>query len=691
MIRLTRYSERFAASGGIGARATRRALGKHTLGFWELFLRETLQNSWDARLSQAGPIKFSVDAWSATPGQRAYLRDYVLTDPPRHLGLEPTLDGLNLTVLAVSDSGTWGLSGPTRADTDPKTTQGGRTDFVDLVRDTGRRADKGYAGGTYGFGKAVLCEASAVSTVVIYTRTKMDGLDGSRFIAMAIGDNEYTEYGVRYTGRHWWGDVGARRELAEPLRGPQADNAAFNLGMNKLIDGITGTAILVVAPRSPGAPPSEDLQQITTDIANAAAEYAWPHMLPGQPASIDVKVTLNGVPVPVPKPATDQRLQDLADAFTLCQDLIEGSREPGDEWPWHLRILRSSRPSAVLGALVWRQSGMPVTSADSEPRSQIALIRSPHFVVTQQDVPAHPSGRETFGVFLAAPDLDDRYAASEPPTHDAWRPERGAYFDPARRALKQITEEIKERPNASGRHSDGGETPGVVSIASALGIVLDGQTTVGDPRIPWTELDPAPSGRGRGLDTRPPSPSGEPLPPSGSEPVTYPLPGPATGVGQAHAPAQQGSPEHADWTQTTAPLGLGPQNDDGGKYVGEELVSPRRYVRAPTVRLAGEPQLLMYSATVVAEFPFTLGSTRDWDTVVISGNPSVFIDGGKETEPPLGGALPRVLAWRDLSTGNIVPGPQLVLSQPITTKWSVLVSRLPDAAVGIDVVVVEYR
>lgn len=133
MIRLSRHSERFAASGGIGARTTRRALGAHTLGFWELFLRETLQNSWDARQSEAGPIKFSVDAWNATLGQRAYLRDYLLVDPPPLLGLDVALEDPGLTLLAVSDTGTWGLSGPTRADLDPSSFPGGRTDFVDLV------------------------------------------------------------------------------------------------------------------------------------------------------------------------------------------------------------------------------------------------------------------------------------------------------------------------------------------------------------------------------------------------------------------------------------------------------------------------------------------------------------------------------------------------------------------------------
>jgi hypothetical protein len=203
MIALTRHSERFPPSGGVGAQAAHRALGPPRLGFWELFLRETIQNSWDARISPEGPISFGIHAWHAPPAQRAFLRDTILTDPPPQLRIPAILASDPLPLLAVCDSGTWGLSGPTRADVDPASVPGGRTDFVDLIRDTGRRASKGLAGGTYGFGKAVLCQASAISTMVIYTRTSLPGLDASRLIAMAIGTDEYQDQGVRYTGRSW--------------------------------------------------------------------------------------------------------------------------------------------------------------------------------------------------------------------------------------------------------------------------------------------------------------------------------------------------------------------------------------------------------------------------------------------------------------------------------------------------------
>lgn len=683
MTRLSRHSERFAASGGIGARTTRRALGAHTLGFWELFIRETLQNSWDARRSADGPITFSVDAWTATPAQRTYLRDFVLTEPPPLLGLEPALDGPDLDFLVVSDGGTHGLSGPTRADVDPKTVPGGRSDFVDFVRDTGRRADKGYAGGTYGFGKVVLCEASAVSTIVIYTRTMMSGLDGSRLIAMAVGNNEYSEFGFRYTGRHWWGNV--HGQLAEPLLGPDADTAAFRLGMHNLIRGLTGTAILVVAPRSPGAPAddnlNENLRQITMGIAHAAAEYAWPHMLPGR-ASIDLKVTCRGEAVPVATPTTDARLKTFAEAFARCQRLAQGTLESGDGWPWHDRVLKSERPQKLLGTLAWRQTAAPSPpSAVAEPRSQVALIRNPHFVVTYREAPTDPSGRETFGVFLAAPDLDDKYAGSEPPTHDAWIPAKGTHFDPARRVLKQITEEIRERPKVDQTHGAGGDEPGVVSIASTLGILLDGQTAIGDPRILLEPSDPTRADReertGAGQTPR----YSQQVPAHGDgPPPAQPSPKPSDS-GQGTTQTPQGFPDPNYWPGTSA---HDEPEDDLPRVV-------RAYLPAPTTHLTGEPKLCMYGSTVAAEFPFTLRRTKNLNTITIFASPSVFIDGGKENEPPIGAAIPRILAWRDLSTGHTVPGQRLELTQPMPIHWSVLVSQLPDAAVGVDVLVERYK
>ena len=108
-------------------------------------------------------------------------------------------------------------------------------------------------------------------------------------------------------------------------------------------------------------------------------------------------------------PTTDTRLRVFAEAYTRCQQLLEGGLADGDDWPWHLRMLRSLRPVRQLGPLVWRHHGsIAAPVPDPDVRSEIALIRSPHFVVSYMNVPKHPSGQSTFGVFLADPALGSR-------------------------------------------------------------------------------------------------------------------------------------------------------------------------------------------------------------------------------------------------------------------------------------------
>lgn len=637
MIRLTRQSERFPPSGGVGARAAHRALGPHRLGFWELFLRETIQNSWDARRSPDGPISFGVHAWTATASQRELLRDVILVDPPPRLGIPVTVNNDSLAVLVVADSGTWGLGGPTRADVDPASVPGGRTDFVDLIRDTGRRASKGLGGGTYGFGKAVLCQASAVSTMVIYSRASLGRLQSSRLIAMAIGNDEYLEQGVRYTGRHWWGITDAG--VAEPVLGEAADAAAAALGLPELITGPTGTALMVIAPRTPGEDGPADLAGVVRAIADAAAEYAWPHMISGPTSrpTIELTVTLDGTPEPLRGPTADTRLRMLAEAYTRCQQLLEGNIDEGDDWPWHLHMLRSLRPIRQLGPLVWRHYG-PIAPAVPDPdvRSEIALIRSPRFVVSYMNVPRHPSGQSTTGVFLADPGLDDDFAEAEPPAHDAWIPTKGKHFDPVRRVQTQIADLLKPRP-APSVPRDGREEPGVVTVASALGGLLDGQSTGGDIRVPWSPPD-SPTSPG---DTRPD------IRPGGS---------PGTSAGRSPA----------------------------GDATGGAGAAPQPSARQrPVVRHDGQPRLLITSGRTAVEFPFTAYKPRGQGEIRVTARPDVFIDGGRETEPPLGAEVPELLEWHDLATGAISRGPDLAVTHDGESRWSVVISQPADAAVTV--------
>ena len=134
MTALDLYSEPYRPEGNIDARAARRALGHPPqLGPWALLLRETLQNSWDART--ADNITYRVDAWFPTAAQHQTLANEVFQRlPPSKAmgGQKPTERGL--PVLVITDHGTRGLGGPTRADL----AQADRSDFVDFIRNIGR-------------------------------------------------------------------------------------------------------------------------------------------------------------------------------------------------------------------------------------------------------------------------------------------------------------------------------------------------------------------------------------------------------------------------------------------------------------------------------------------------------------------------------------------------------------------------
>src|SRR4051794_14455537 len=98
---LSLYSEPFQPVGNIDARAARRAIGRPTLDAWTIFLRETLQNSWDARVRPEGHIGFSVDAWWATQRQKRALFEQVFAQQPPELELHELLQADDLGLLLI--------------------------------------------------------------------------------------------------------------------------------------------------------------------------------------------------------------------------------------------------------------------------------------------------------------------------------------------------------------------------------------------------------------------------------------------------------------------------------------------------------------------------------------------------------------------------------------------------------------
>ncbi|MFG1955648.1 hypothetical protein [Micromonospora sp. NPDC048830] len=645
-------SEAYRPEGGIDARSQRRTLGRPALDFFDLFLRETLQNSWDARIGE-GPVHFSIDAWRTTADQRSVLRDLVFKTVPSFAGPGEILRSEDVNVLVVTDTGTRGLTGPTRADlaTDVD------SNFIDLVRNTGRDERKGLASGTYGFGKAVLFEASACSTVVVYSRTIFSGVPIARLIAMTLG-NPYEDAGRRYTGRHWWGVAG--RNLVEPLEGPPAEELAAALGLNRLPNGATGTSLMVLAPSTDDAP----LRDVVARLAEAATAHAWPHMVSTAIRKPDIicTFTCDSETLAPPDPTTDPRLRHHVEAYRRCEDLLAGRRAPEHAWPWAVEEVRSQRPDRRLGVIAHRDYPYnPDGNHDAVP-AEVALMRSPRFVVRYMPVKPAPSGQATAGVFLAAPELDSDFARSEPASHDEWRPANLGLARNQRNPVRQALEQIKARFR---RHTipvtatQATHHRGTVSLASRLGRLLDGTVAGTDPRIPAFPEHGGSVGSATGSST----PFG---PHNGSDRTGEP------GNAQAGTNATgQGADARA------AHAGSGSSGAQDG------WIRQRNPARRPRAWLDPTVNMMTVDGATAVQFSATVVVPEGNRGAIVRAEPYVLVDGGKESEPPAGADVPHIISWRETTTEETQHGHQVALSQPGTSHWIVTVSQPPDTAVSL--------
>lgn len=485
---LERWSEPFGAHGGFHAHSTAQTLGRPDLEQHALLFRESVQNSWDAR--KGATIEFRMDLVELGIEQKQFVFQSVLTDPPRALKFGRILTAGELSLLVITDKRTRGLGGPTRSDV----ATNGRRDFVGLVRNIGRSQDKQIGGGTYGFGKGILFDTSAVGTVLIYTRTKvLDRLE-SRFIAAGIGD-DYEEAGKPYTGRHWWGRpdpaVGA-----EPYLDEEADRIADAIGMNYL-DGQTGTSIAVVAPRwGDRAFGSEDMEK----LSGAALEWAWPHMLGvrGRP-SIEFSFTDRGRKVEVVNPRTDPLYKHYAKAYELAVGTDDSSvperNEFVEEYPDLRARIWSERPKQALGSLAVARFSSKGIDLGEPKLTKVALMRNPRFVVKYMPVEKDPSDLVTAGVFIADSEVDGDFADAEPVAHDDWQPVSLGHRQRniVRIGLNRISKLFAERNAGQFAIRDEDKNlKGVATLSASLGDVVSGVDGGGPKVQPLKRRKPKP-------------------------------------------------------------------------------------------------------------------------------------------------------------------------------------------------------
>lgn len=241
--------------GTINASGVIKNIRGSKLSVSEIFLREAVQNSYDARLKDSSGkskvVNFSMRAFHFTDVQFENLQNILDKEQNpssfyrKYLKRNLTKSMLNIE---VSDTNTTGLRGKTEP-TDTIENQ----NFADFVYSTGSKKLDDNTGGTFGFGKAALYAYSQARTIAVYTRISSEIVHNrehnyqSRFIIIS-NDERITD---TKSDRCWWGEKKERsiKDLgtyAAPVIGNNADKLAISLGMKKFNEDETGTKILVL-------------------------------------------------------------------------------------------------------------------------------------------------------------------------------------------------------------------------------------------------------------------------------------------------------------------------------------------------------------------------------------------------------------------------------------------------------------
>lgn len=490
---LTWYAKPFGP-GDIDGQGARRLLGQPALPPLAMLVRETAQNSWDARVP-GRTVRYTLHLRTLTPAQTEVLRSRVLTSDPPGLGLSTSLEREQVTVLEILDGGTTGLAGPVRNDLEVP--DGQPTDFIDLVFSIGAPRDTHLGGGTYGFGKTITYVLSRAGTVLIHSRTDDPTGPAVRFIGSAVGDH-FDLDGRRYTGRHWWG-VRPTPDRIEPLTGDDGDELAGEVFDSLPARDDSGTSIMIIEPDLGG----RSIADAGRALADAVLWHLWPKLVPEDPDTPAMRfdVLVDGQPLSIPDPRWHPILKGHVEALSAVRAVQNGSLAPAGDYPTTVTEIRSGRPKVLLGHLGFTRYdapprlGIPAstdgeengTDADvpiSDRSHHVTLMRhGAELVVKYLDRQPLPSPvLHWAAVFKPVDAVDDYFAMAEPPAHDDWVPD--AVKDHTMRsgvrvALRRINDSVTAELRPAYVVDDAtGETVSAAHLADTLaGLVMSARGT----------------------------------------------------------------------------------------------------------------------------------------------------------------------------------------------------------------------
>ena len=455
MSKLSIFTEVINPLGGFDFMQATRLLGVPNLDDYSQFVRETAQNSWDARRDKDSKddVHYSISIGAFTSAQSKTISTSIFTGDKKAAELitqlkEKTEEGKPFVI--VRDIGTAGLAGPTEADVGGK-----KRNFVSFVRNIGQDSHANNDGGGFGFGKSVFFRFSGAKTLITFSHTvDEDEKPVSRLMGMTLNRDCFEQH--HCTGRHWWGvkPSSAKTEFNQPLTGDQADALAAAIGFQPFGKNETGTAVMIIDPvfqsmDKEGNPASTSQGRAT--LAEAFREslvaWYWPRLMGSgeQNGKLVCQIHHDGKTIKLPNSIDECPFKYYAFAFEqLQQKIADPSFIPDpqtylkevrwkDESYGYLAIFKTNkeeRPTFVteslvfnhpIASLLWSTGDAPAIS------NHVALIRGPGQVIRYAEMASCARPSQEYGaVFFLHPtgpkaeEIKSEVKNSEPAAHDEW-------------------------------------------------------------------------------------------------------------------------------------------------------------------------------------------------------------------------------------------------------------------------------
>jgi hypothetical protein len=509
MVNLNWIPEKYPQAGGIAAEGFIQLLGQPNLSILELLVRETTQNSWDARARRGRvEVEFKYKLLQKNTPELQSLKESFFSQRPtskQFESLHRTLSKESIPLLIIRDLNTAGLGGITRADKAPAAGTFNR--YRRFLLNIGEQHHPEFGGGAYGYGRSICFRASSCRTAIIYTRTEDDlKAPESRFVVVSYGP-EFDKNSTRYTGRHWWTTSDSE---GLPTVGQKADQFAASIGLQPYAEKERGTTIVVIDPEL-DMPSDEICETLSLSILY----HLWPKYASfnGAKGAMAFRVMNDEKSVPIISPENHPILKNYVAALAHIKKLSE---EPDAAvLPLGMKLHKvltrhnaAETPKTMIGNLVEfkypKQINPPTnleTSESEEPSvlfdlrqkfdclsHHVAIMRSPELVVTYVEVSAGPTDDISVGGVFRSTDgiSNERLRKSEPPAHDDWNvncSDKDAKAT-ARRTMRVIESVFTHKTNSSSSNSHGGDNKGALAIGGAIGELI------------WSEIGNAPGGTG---------------------------------------------------------------------------------------------------------------------------------------------------------------------------------------------------